>query len=258
MQRSGWCVLTLLVRDGPGFQSPGSRILLTATGYTDNHRQLWSPGMGPTNLTSMVASTNWGSAPTLLEGLSATVVLDRPAASISVWALDECGRRKTRVPVVAAGDQATFTISRDYQTAWYEVDTRAGQDAPFDLWRAIHFTETALADPAVSGFDADPDGDGLNNLFEYAIGTDPYGSGVDGRYTATLAADNGTDYLTVTALKNPAATDVQFSAEVSADFVSWTNDVTILLNDLTTFSARDNTPVPAAPRRFLRTKVISR
>ena len=59
----------------------------------------------------------------------------------------------------------------------------------------------------------------------------------------------------MTALKNPAATDVQFSAEVSEDLVRWTNDVTILLNDLTTFKARDNTPASAAPRRFLRTKV---
>ncbi len=255
LQRSGWCALTLLVRDGPGFQSPGSRILLTATGYTDNHRQIWSPGMGPTNATSMVASTNWGSAPTLLEGISATVVLARPASAVSVWALDESGRRKASVPVTAAGGQAAFTISRDYQTAWYEVDTLTSQATPFGLWQASHFTAAELADPAVSGLDADPDGDGLNNLFEYAIGTDPRGPGVDGRYVAGLAPDNGMGYLTVTALKNPAATDVQFSAEVSADLVRWTNDVTILLNDLTTFSARDNTPVSAAPRRFLRTKV---
>ena len=255
MQRSGWCALTLLVRDGPGFQSPGSRILLTATGYTDNHRQVWSPGMGPTNATSMVASTNWGSAPTLLEGISATVVLARPASLVGVWALDERGRRKAGVPVAAAGGQATFTISRDYQTAWYEVDTLTASASPYENWRSSHFTAAELADPAVSGFDADPDGDGLNNLFEYALGTDPFGAGVDGRFTAGLAPDNGTGYLTVTALKNPAATDVQFSAEVSEDLVRWTNDVTILLNDLTTFKARDNTPASAAPRRFLRTKV---
>jgi hypothetical protein len=255
MQRSGWCALTLLVREGPGFQSPGSRILLTATGYTDNHRQLWSPGKGPTNLTSMVASTNWGSVPTLLEGIPATVVLGLPAPMVSVWALDERGRRKACVPVADAGGQATFSISRDYRTAWYEVDTRAGQTTPVDLWRADHFTAAELADPAVSGDDADPDGDGLNNLFEYAIGTDPFGAGVDGRFTADLAPDNGADYLTITALKNPAATDVRFSAEVSADLAAWTNDVSILLNDLSTFSARDNTPVSAAPRRFLRTRV---
>ena len=255
MQRGGWCALTLLVRDGPGFQSPGSHILLTATGYTDNHRQIWSAGMGPTNATSMVASTNWGSAPTLLEGISAAVVLARPASAVSVWALDERGRRKASVPVSAVGGQATFAISRDYRTAWYEVDTLTSRETPFGLWQASHFTAAELADLSVSGFDADPDGDGLNNLLEYAIGTDPHGSGVGGRFAAGLAPDNGAVYLTVTALKNPVATDVQFGAEVSADLASWTNDVTILLNDLTTFSARDNTPVSLAPRRFLRTKV---
>ena len=255
MQRSGWCALTLLVRDGPGFQSPGSRILLTATGYTDNHRQLWSAGMGPTNATSMVASTNWGSAPTLLEGISATIVLARPASDVSVWALDERGRRKTSVPVAAVGGQATFTISRDYQTAWYEVDTLTTQATPYSLWQASHFTAAELADPAVSGFAADPDGDGLDNLFEYALGSDPFVAGSGGRFAAGLAPDNGTEYLTVTALKNPAATDVRFSAEVSADLAGWTNDVTVLLNDLTTFKARDNTPASLAPHRFLRTRI---
>ncbi len=258
LQRSGWCVLTLLVRDGTGFQSADSRILLTAAGYTDNYRQLWSPGLGPTNLTSMVASTNWGSAPTLLEGIPAAIVIDRPATSVSVWALDERGVRKAGVPVFDAGGKAAFSISRDYRTAWYEVDTRTGQESPFDRWRIGHFAEAALADFGVSGFDADPDGDGLSNLFEYAIGTDPNGSGVAGRYSALLAPDNGTEYLTVTALKNPAATDVQFSAEVSADLTGWTNDVTVLQNDTTLFKVRDNTPVPAAPRRFMRTKVTGR
>ncbi len=125
LQRSGWCVLTLLVREGPGFQSPGSRILLTATGYTDNFHQIWSAGMGPTNATSMVASANWGSAPTLLEGVDAAVALELPAASVSVWALDERGRRKASVPVTAAGGHATFALSCDYQTAWYEIATHA-------------------------------------------------------------------------------------------------------------------------------------
>jgi hypothetical protein len=40
-------------------------------------------------------------------------------------------------------------------------------------WKARHFTPAELADPAISGDDADPDGDGLSNVAEYNAGTDP-------------------------------------------------------------------------------------
>lgn len=257
LQRDGWCSVTLTARDGGGFESAGSRILLTASGYTDNLNQLWTDGMGPTNATSMVASTNWGSAPTLMEGIAATVSLGRPAPTVSVWALDESGRRKAAVPVADVGGRAAFDIGTVYATAWYEIALSATpQEEPYAYWKASHFTAAQLADPAVSGDGADPDGDGLSNLFEYAIKTDPRGPGLGGRYAAGAAADGLAEYLTVTAARNPDASDVRFEASVSADLAAWTNDVTVLQNSPSVFSARDNSPVSSAPRRFLRLRVV--
>jgi hypothetical protein len=43
----------------------------------------------------------------------------------------------------------------------------------FTGWRAQYFTALELADPAVSGLDADPDGDQITNAGEYAFGSDP-------------------------------------------------------------------------------------
>ncbi len=40
-------------------------------------------------------------------------------------------------------------------------------------WAALHFTPDELADPAVSGQNADPDGDGLTNWQEFLAGTNP-------------------------------------------------------------------------------------
>ncbi|PYI86454.1 MAG: hypothetical protein DME26_09005, partial [Verrucomicrobia bacterium] len=43
----------------------------------------------------------------------------------------------------------------------------------YDNWRTTYFTAAELANPAVSGPDADPDGDGFTNYQEYLSGTDP-------------------------------------------------------------------------------------
>lgn len=43
----------------------------------------------------------------------------------------------------------------------------------FSEWRGRFFSPTELADPAISGLEADPDGDGITNAGEYAFGTDP-------------------------------------------------------------------------------------
>lgn len=45
------------------------------------------------------------------------------------------------------------------------------QDDPLQLWLAGQFTESELAEPEISDLNADPDGDGIVNLIEAAIGT---------------------------------------------------------------------------------------
>ncbi len=119
MQPGNWCALSLMAKDGTNFQSAG-KILITATGYTDNHRMLWKTGMGPLDATSSIGA-NWGQAPTLAEGIDATITLPAAANRVTVWSLDTRGQHRTAVPVTDTNGKATFSLSRTQLTLWYEV-----------------------------------------------------------------------------------------------------------------------------------------
>jgi hypothetical protein len=87
------------------------RWLVTATGYAEN------TGMGWKNAEKTTVGRDWGKAPSLVEGIAATITL--PGA-VKVWALDERGQRKTEAPV----RDGVIEIGPQFQTLWYEVEAR--------------------------------------------------------------------------------------------------------------------------------------
>lgn len=125
-------------------------------------------------------------------------------------------------------------------------------DTPADGWRFASFGVLAN-DAGVAADAADPDGDGLPNLLEYALGLDPLQASAAGQ----PEPDAGGGLLSLRVTKNPAAVDVDWSAEVSATLAaaSWTNDVTVVRDDAEVFEARDNTPVAGSGPRFMRLRV---
>lgn len=119
MQAGNWCAISLMAKDGANFSSAG-KVLITATGYTDNHGMLWKTGMGPLDATSSIGS-NWGKAPVLTEGIDATIVLPAAYDKVTVWALDPRGQHLMQVPVTSSSGHASFTLSRSNLTVWYEA-----------------------------------------------------------------------------------------------------------------------------------------
>ena len=55
----------------------------------------------------------------------------------------------------------------------FAVAPAATCETLYQSWKASKFTPAELADPLVSGDEADPDGDGIVNCLEYACGTEP-------------------------------------------------------------------------------------
>ena len=133
------------------------------------------------------------------------------------------------------------------------TDTPAGAP-PIAAWHLAKFG-SAANDEAIRGDNADPDHDGTVNLLEYAFGLEPLIAASGGVPTV----DASGTYLTLSAPRNPAATDVTFSVQVNGDLANaaaWSAaGTTILQNTPTLLEVRDNVPVSGTPQRFIRLQV---
>jgi hypothetical protein len=137
----------------------------------------------------------------------------------------------------------------------------------YQAWAATHFSASELADSSVGAAEADPDGDGLSNLSEYALGGDPRvadSTALVPTCSLSTGAD-GHDHLTLTARLVAAATDLECSALVTGDLQTWQSGdgVVETLSDtvnggVRTLVLRDREPVDnAGARRFMRLSVTA-
>jgi hypothetical protein len=95
-------------------------------------------------------------------------------------------------------------------------------DGSFEVWRSEEFTEAELADPSISGPDADPDCDGESNFSEYAVGRDPKVADADGYPRVVTIDDAGTGRLAIE-FRRPEdrLAFVVYEAEQSGDLAIW-------------------------------------
>ncbi len=173
---------------------------------------------------------------------SVTIPANQPSVSLPVTPIpDLLPQGERNVSVAVAAD---FALVRDpAQSAVTQI-----RDKPFDDWRFTKFTPADLANPSIGGETADPDGDGLANLIEYAMGLPP--KSPDASPLGILESEG---YLAVSGVRDPAASDITWSAQVTGTLDSWSPAKIEFTGE--TFTARDTLPLSEADQRFIRLKI---
>jgi hypothetical protein len=146
--------------------------------------------------------------------------------------------------------------------------------SPVELWRAANFGVNA-ANMDISGPGANPDGDGLVNQLEYALGTDPNTPNAQPFPLSTLTNIGGTSYLALSFTRPTNNTDITYAVLVTSNFNQWhtgstysatmsigTNAHTTQVSrggaPVETIVVRDNVPLnaPGVTNRFIRLQVL--
>jgi len=191
--------LTNPISTGPrNFGSPGATPFVSASGTNDGI--IWATAnANPAILTAYNPSNLTAE---LYNSAQAATNRDRLANGV-----------KFTSPIVANGK---VYVGNQYSVSVF------GLLSPSDNWRYAYFGSNAT-NPTLAGDTADPDGDGVVNLLEYALATDPTSSGSD----RTISGNIGGNHFQLQFHRNVSATDLTYTAQVANSLAGpWTNLMT--------------------------------
>lgn len=99
----------------------------------------------------------------------------------------------------------------------------------FASWSALKFSAAQLANPAISGKLADPDGDGLTNLLEYALNGNPLAAASAPWPQSAFEDVPGEDVQrhSLTFARRTQALDLTYIVQRSADGTTWQDGATL-------------------------------
>lgn len=109
------------------------------------------------------------------------------------------------------------------------LDLGAFEFSPFAAWQGEQFGEDA-ENELVSGAAADPDGDGLINLLEYAFVLDPQVASPGGLPRAARFEHAGDDYLAMEFRRPPAPTGLIYTTRVTESLKNGGQEVSMRIS----------------------------
>ncbi len=175
-----------------------------------------------------------------------------PAANIT-FSGTGASRTATLASAISSGTSTvTITVSDGATTSSRSFTLTLLTQA--ETWRRQNFGATLDSGPAADA--ADPDGDGVTNLLERALGGNP--NAADPQLLPVIDPD--APLLSLVYPKSKAASDLQFTVQESPDLSvgAWVAAVgasTVLADNGSVQTIRFTAPLAAAPRKFLRLQV---
>ena len=274
-----------IIGAGAGQVPPGAQILSAKIGITTGsgandptvggvelHRMIaaWSAASTWSSVGGGVAANNVTAAAaadfTLIPSAVGARVIFDATASVQHWANGEANNGWALLPTNADGwmwlsSETTTATARPRLEVTYTLPSAQ----TFDTWRVAKFG--ANANSPIAAPDADPDGDGVANLLEYALGADPLSSASRNLPSLVPGA-----YLTISFSRVTAASDLTYTVQVSSDLLTWLDGSTYSATSSTpananttevsragigieTIVVRDNTPVAGTAQRSIRLRV---
>ncbi len=183
------------------------------------------------------------------------------ASGTLTWADGDTSAKPISVPLL---NNATIGASKSLTVALgaplygdlgaTTVTTLTIAEPPFQAWQFAHFGATANT-PAIAGDNADPDADGIPNLVEYFQGTIP-AAHADTAPQAIAETLAGIPSLSLTFTRDPARTELTYTAQTSTDLITWTPVADTLTGTTGPLENRKaSIPIAPGPQKYLRLKV---
>jgi DNA-binding beta-propeller fold protein YncE len=154
------------------------------------------------------------------------IVLDLPAAKIYWVDTGTNGVGGFNARGVSRGDldgstpAEVIVAGTSSNQPWdIDIDPRVSSYAE---WRSRFFRHDATA--SVTDKTADPDGDGLSNLLEYALGTPPLRGNSGVPIESVAVTDNSTEYAAIRFRRRSGASDLTYRVQVSGNLIEWRDE----------------------------------
>jgi hypothetical protein len=142
-------------------------------------------------------------------------------------------------------------IGSGQHAVWLSTNSVVSQTMLYNNW-AAGWLGTNVVNTAIAGMNADPDGDGVPNLLEYAVGGNPLAADATNAVVRGLSPAAGQFAFQFYQRNPPGSVTVQF--QISADLLSWTNTTPSSLSALQNLGANSfyqaDFPVQIAPQFF--------
>lgn len=130
----------------------------------------------------------------------------------------------------------------------------------FTYWQEGHFSPQERNSAQLSGPTADPDGDGIVNLLEYAFNRNPRAASRQNLPEPGSMRIEGAEFMTYTYTRTSGATDLEFIVEASPNMKTWQSEGLIPVSvtregEVEKVTVRDALPLGQSPNQFMRLRV---